>query len=1134
MSTLTNELNQKIEQTKKFFKNIKGTMEAVVKNYIGRHIPIKFHIGQDTSSTNEKTIDIVIQPEDIEKYSMDEIAREVRFLVGHESQHIKSSVLSELIQMTDEIVKRWMKVAKDNVWAINVELARDISHYIGNSLEDGRIENIMCNDYPGLKKYRKWFRLNKWMDYNCKDIEEEKRSTVSTILNNILFIATTGMMSQGFEEIYTTDSIEYKKTMEVLPYIRQAVAAPTCKDCLDAAKEICYILEDIILNEICITEINRDEIQNLVEEMEQMNKQMNEQNFGNGQNERLNKGPVISILDDEERKSKKTSQNNANNYILDLRKEEPKKNDSAKNGLDENNSSENDENTDSSQNSENTSKSDENSQNESSEDNTDGTQNDNTDSDAAGGSNSDENRNGNTNNSSNDKNSKMSQSDAKNNQSKSSDDSDNNNDSKNEHNESNKNGQNEQGLDGEIEDDSNNSGTFGSDGNESNQNDETDGTFGSDENESNQNDKSNGLSGSDGNESNQNDETDGTFGSDGNESNQNDETDGTFGSDENESNQNDETDGTFGSSENEGNQGNEANGTFGSDGNESNQDDEADDTFGSSENEGNQDDEADDTFGSDGNESNQNDKSNGLSGSSENEGNQDDETDGTFGSDGNESNQNDEADGTFGSDGNESNQNDKSNGLSGSSENESNQNDDADGTFGSDENESDQDDEADGTFGSDENDGTFGSDENESDQDDEADGTFGSDDEADNGLWDDGCETEKTYPVGNDCEENSSVNSSKESNSKEGNESGSFGKQKSNTEQINEDELQKDNREARSAENTLGEKQEITPDMIKKFIEDSMQAAKDKTFADAETLLATSNAIEIAETERREESGDTSLTIEETQKIADKFGGRSYQETRVCEGGYYPMIDAPASIKVIGENIHSRIENIINSLSTPDREEVYEGEVDVNGLFKLCIGEYDVFREDGEPREADIACFLLKDNSGSMSGNKEDACCEQLAILEEGLRGLVKMKIASFADWGEVEHFTIKDWEDEDTTTNFTWSYHNKMKPSGGNHDAYSIMIATQELLKRPENQKLLIVLSDGAPCCNSADVRAAVRSAREQGVFVISIFFGYDNFAESNKQYYQDMYEKYYIGTTPDKIGFHLERLLEIFMETA
>ena len=964
MSTLTNELNQKIEQTKKFFKNIKGTMEAVVKNYIGRHIPIKFHIGQDTSSTNEKTIDIVIQPEDIEKYSMDEIAREVRFLVGHESQHIKSSVLSELIQMTDEIVKRWMKVAKDNVWAINVELARDISHYIGNSLEDGRIENIMCNDYPGLKKYRKWFRLNKWMDYNCKDIEEEKRSTVSTILNNILFIATTGMMSQGFEEIYTTDSIEYKKTMEVLPYIRQAVAAPTCKDCLDAAKEICYILEDIILNEICITEINRDEIQNLVEEMEQMNKQMNEQNFGNGQNERLNKGPVISILDDEERKSKKTSQNNANNYILDLRKEEPKKNDSAKNGLDENNSSENDENTDSSQNSENTSKSDENSQNESSEDNTDGTQNDNTDSDAAGGSNSDENRNGNTNNSSNDKNSKMSQSDAKNNQSKSSDDSDNNNDSKNEHNESNKNGQNEQGLDGEIEDDSNNSGTFGSDGNESNQNDE--------------------------------------------------------------------------------------------------------------------------------------------------------------------------ADGTFGSDGNESNQNDKSNGLSGSSENESNQNDDADGTFGSDENESDQDDEADGTFGSDENDGTFGSDENESDQDDEADGTFGSDDEADNGLWDDGCETEKTYPVGNDCEENSSVNSSKESNSKEGNESGSFGKQKSNTEQINEDELQKDNREARSAENTLGEKQEITPDMIKKFIEDSMQAAKDKTFADAETLLATSNAIEIAETERREESGDTSLTIEETQKIADKFGGRSYQETRVCEGGYYPMIDAPASIKVIGENIHSRIENIINSLSTPDREEVYEGEVDVNGLFKLCIGEYDVFREDGEPREADIACFLLKDNSGSMSGNKEDACCEQLAILEEGLRGLVKMKIASFADWGEVEHFTIKDWEDEDTTTNFTWSYHNKMKPSGGNHDAYSIMIATQELLKRPENQKLLIVLSDGAPCCNSADVRAAVRSAREQGVFVISIFFGYDNFAESNKQYYQDMYEKYYIGTTPDKIGFHLERLLEIFMETA
>lgn len=817
MGTLTNELLRKKEQVTRFFKNIKGTMEALIKNYIGKKVPISFHIGSDmeTSRTNQKTIEIVITQTDFERYSMDDIARRVRFDVGHECQHVKSSVMAEFSAMKNTVVKNWMQIAKDNKWAINVEFAKNVAHYIGNSLEDGRIENIMCNDYPGMKKHRRWFRTNEWLETKIEDFDEQNALTV--ILSNIHSVSVIGLMIQDFEKKYKKKSEEYKLMMKCLPHIQNAVAAPTCKDCMDCAFDICKILEDVIMDGICLTPDNSEIMKQMQDDLDKLLNQMNDQNFGDGSNERKNEGPVVSVLKDNQKGGKGSNfEQNNDIYMLDLRTEDPQLDDS---------SSGNDEGSSESKDSE--------VQSEDAESN-----NSNADSSTPEGSNLDKNGDSGVNDGSEGKNGNMSQSETQNNNENCSN--------------KNNNGQESKNICSDTS-------------------------------------KTNGK-------------------------------DGQAGSEERTSSK------------------------------------------------------------------------------------------------------------------------------------------------------------------------------------------FDSSEEGASSSKSDGLEEGVSSSKGNGVEEQSQKDSDKRSS----------------------DEMQR----SQDAENTLGKESVITQEELCEILNQLMQEAKNETESDAKTLIETSNAIDIAEIERKAQSGDTSLTKEEARSIANRFGDRSYVENKVCEGGYYPMIDAPAEIKTLGENIHSKIENIVNSLSTPDREEVYEGEVDATGLFKFCIGEYDVFKEEGEPRESDIACFLLKDNSGSMSGTKENACCTQLAILEEGLRGLVKMKIASFSAQSKIEHYTIKDWDDEDTT-NYTWSYHQKIGPSGGNHDAYSIMVATEELLKRTENQKLLIVLSDGAPCCDSQDVRAAVRSAREKGVFVISLFFGYNDFAEENKQYYQDMYEKYYIGTTPDKIGFHLERLLEIFMET-
>ena len=64
--------------------------------------------------------------------------------------------------------------------------------------------------------------------------------------------------------------------------------------------------------------------------------------------------------------------------------------------------------------------------------------------------------------------------------------------------------------------------------------------------------------------------------------------------------------------------------------------------------------------------------------------------------------------------------------------------------------------------------------------------------------------------------------------------------------------------------------------------------------------------------------------------------------------------------------------------------------------------------------------------------------------------------------------------------------------------DGYNIRIAIKELEKRPERNKVLIILSDGQPSGYSNyygkyamfDVKQAVRSGRKAGIKIFNIMF--------------------------------------------
>ena len=218
------------------------------------------------------------------------------------------------------------------------------------------------------------------------------------------------------------------------------------------------------------------------------------------------------------------------------------------------------------------------------------------------------------------------------------------------------------------------------------------------------------------------------------------------------------------------------------------------------------------------------------------------------------------------------------------------------------------------------------------------------------------------------------------------------------------------------------------------------------------------------------------------------------------------------------------------------------GKLDTRQLYRLPMGEYNVFQKQANKSLADAVVEVCWDGSGSMHGGKQKYSAEACAIIEEGLKGLVPLKIVNFTvDWhrgsgrSAVVHYLVKDFDDNRKDISYTQSYSYSKGFSGGNKDGYSIRVCTEELLKRGEKDKILIVLSDGLPSDYSYirgedDVKDAVKQARKKGVTVIPIFFGDDYFRndEDTLREYEYMYERHIINAAPEELPNKLVKLFE------
>ncbi|MCM3731675.1 hypothetical protein M3196_08370 [Fictibacillus nanhaiensis] len=178
-----------------------------------------------------------------------------------------------------------------------------------------------------------------------------------------------------------------------------------------------------------------------------------------------------------------------------------------------------------------------------------------------------------------------------------------------------------------------------------------------------------------------------------------------------------------------------------------------------------------------------------------------------------------------------------------------------------------------------------------------------------------------------------------------------------------------------------------------------------------------------------------------------------------------------------------------------------------------------LFRKKQESQhELDTTFTLLVDCSASMF-NKMEETQKGIVLFHETLKAL------------RIPHSVVGFWEDAaDATTNNQPNYFHEvisyrnslhqpgasimqLEPQEDNRDGYSIRRMGEELAKRPEQQKILLVFSDGEPAAfdyethGVLDTHEAVTRTRKFGIEIIGMYIANGEITEEEEKLMQNIY---------------------------
>ena len=237
---------------------------------LGRKMKLTFS-PDNHSFTDQKLINIGVEtwPAD----TKDELLLSLDFSLGHEMQHIRSTpnkiwrwghqrAYEVFLMETAKIVtpkKKWLfrndndfkifeKWLFENGYPLNFRLLHQMSVYVLNCVEDGRIERIRSVKRKGFKEKVILFRGKEWKaeELPAEPFENlDDADKIGILLNQVLSLSTTSLYQKGFRFYQGTEL--WDECQELIPCIKAAVSSFDCKGCMENGIEIIKLLTPRIL-----------------------------------------------------------------------------------------------------------------------------------------------------------------------------------------------------------------------------------------------------------------------------------------------------------------------------------------------------------------------------------------------------------------------------------------------------------------------------------------------------------------------------------------------------------------------------------------------------------------------------------------------------------------------------------------------------------------------------------------------------------------------------------------------------------------------------------------------------------------------------------------------------------------------
>lgn len=356
------------------------------------------------------------------------------------------------------------------------------------------------------------------------------------------------------------------------------------------------------------------------------------------------------------------------------------------------------------------------------------------------------------------------------------------------------------------------------------------------------------------------------------------------------------------------------------------------------------------------------------------------------------------------------------------------------------------------------------------------------------------------------------------------------------------DEDSDENDEEKSNESQLDDEKnnEKTNEELKKETEEKIKKAMEE-FEKEENKLSTSIENSYKKQKKLDEKEydvDEHLDEKRTEMVIEDYrlNGGNTKEITYFKPSKKDFNKTIPNSKILneGKKLERLIADIIERRKSFRKVGLDRGRLNTRALWSIPSGNRKVFRRDRKNKPDDTVGYILIDGSGSMYGKKHEMATESAAIIEQGMKNLIPLKIAQFTVGHSIYHKTVKRFDQNLKNVSYVQSLKNGyMSPTYGNADGISIRIAVEELLERNEGEKILTIISDGLPTDYKNEtqalnhVKSTVEYAKSKGITIASIFIGSD----SDKRQVEDKFKYMYGEACLFTDGSDLNRkLINIF----